>query len=105
MSELALPEDIRKEFDVDDQGRAFSSQRRIARLLNIDEKAIRYHVQRIRAEQNKAKSLRSLTAQDFKVRNKFPEKVLEAFAKRHLHTFGLAGDEQSRNVAQLGPRS
>lgn len=88
MSDLAFPDDIQKEFTVDDQGRAFASQRGIARLLNVDPSSLRYHVRRIRGGENTAKSLKTLTAPDLKVGDKLPEQVLAAFAKYYTYEAG-----------------
>lgn len=69
-----LSDDIRSEFSIDEQGRAFASRRAIARLAGVDEKAIRELLKRIAsAEQKLAVMLKPIAGQSFEGAELIPD--------------------------------
>lgn len=84
MSNLALlPEDIRSEFSIDEQGRAFASRRAIARLCGIDESSIRNIFQNLNAGKAPSKTLETFAGQDFESAGKIPDILVSAIVQHY----------------------
>jgi hypothetical protein len=60
-----LPEDIRAEFSIDEQGRAFASRRAVARLADVDVSSVVRLVQKISDAQNGTEIFESFAGQSF----------------------------------------
>ena len=96
MTNLALlPEDIRSEFSIDEQGRAFASRRAIARLAGISECSIRNLVNNLGALKSPSKILEPFAGQDFEGALKLPDVLVSAI----IQHYAFKGREQAQLTA------
>lgn len=96
MTNLALlPEDIRSEFSIDEQGRAFANRRAIARLCGIDESSIRNLLENLSAGKAPSKNLESFAGQSFESAVKIPDTLVSAIVQH----YAFKGREQAQLTA------
>lgn len=90
-----LPEDIRSEFTIDEQGRAFASRRAIARLAGVDESTVRGLLAALGAGKPPSKILENFTGQGFEGAGKLPDILVSAV----IQHYAFKGKEQAQFVA------
>lgn len=86
MSNLALlPEDIRSELSIDEQGRAFASRRAIARLADINLSAIQGLLAKIADQQKCPEIFESFAGQEFDSTSQIPDLLVSLIIEYYAY--------------------
>lgn len=93
-----LPEDIRSEFSVNDQGQAFASRRAIARLADVSDVSIGKVLERITANLDLPESLESLGGQWFGGANLIPDTIASRIIEYYAFDAKRYCTEQAKRV-------
>lgn len=93
-----LPDDIRSEFSVNDQGQAFASRRAIARLAGVSHVSIGNLLDKIAVNLDLPESLEILGGQDFEGVNLIPDTVASRIIEYYAFDAKRYCTEQAKRV-------
>ena len=110
MSNLSfLPEDVRAEFTINEQGQAFASRRAIARLAGVEDSSIVRLLQKLSTARTAPKRLEKLAGQSFEGAAQIPDTVASQIIGYYALDAGRYCTEQAKRVykafAAIGFRS
>lgn len=93
-----LPDDIRSEFSVNDQGQAFASRRAIARLADVSHVSIGNLLEKITVNLDLPESLESIGGQEFEGVNLIPDTVVSRIVEYYAFDAKRYCTEQAKRV-------
>ena len=98
MNIVSIPEEIKSEFSIDEDGKAFASRSATARLCGLkSHESIRNLLKNIAANKSLSKPLQSFAGQDFQARQNLPD-ILVAAIVTH---YAWKGREEAQSVALI----
>lgn len=93
-----LPQDIRQEFSIDDQGRAFASQAAVARLCGVSQPSINELLEKIAIGKANSESLEPFNGNDYRAIGKIPDLVVAAIIN-HYAMYARNTTSQAKKVS------
>ena len=99
MDFLHIPEEIRKEFAIDAEGKAYLSQAALARLCGVSQSAINQLLERIAISKTLSKSLQPFAGNDYRGISKMIPDTLAAAIINHFAMFSRHKTARAKEVA------
>ena len=93
-----LPEDIRQEFSIDENGQAYASQSAIARLCGVSRQSINELLEKILSGKALSESLNPFSGNDYSVSGKIPDLVVAAIIN-HYAMYARKTTEEAKKVS------
>lgn len=93
-----IPEEIRQEFTIDNDGIAYASQSAIARLCGVRQQAINQLLEKVATSKLPSESLESFNGKDYMGTSKIPD-VLVAAIINHYAMYARNTTEQAKKVS------
>ncbi|MGK7895885.1 MAG: hypothetical protein AB4372_20295 [Xenococcus sp. (in: cyanobacteria)] len=93
-----LPDDIRQEFSIDENGQAYASQSAIARLCGIRQQSINELLEKIATGKTLSESLEPFSGNDYRATGKIPDLVVAAIIN-HYAMYARKTTEEAKKVS------
>ena len=93
-----LPDDIRQEFSIDENGQAYASQSAIARLCGVTQQAINQVLEKLATSKAPSESLQSFNGNDYMGTSKIPDIVVAAIIN-HYAMYARKTTQEAKKVS------